>query len=67
MEEQMDVENVKDDNGKDEGMMKKLNGEKKTQPILVYVLLQIWFATHASFSLQTVYNLPVMKDIFPQA
>lgn len=29
MEEQMNMENVKDDNGKDGGMMKMLNGERK--------------------------------------
>lgn len=28
--------------------------KKKNQPILVYVLLQIWFAADASISLQTV-------------
>lgn len=55
MEEQMNVENAKDDNGKDGVMMKMLNGKKKNQPpILVYVLLQICFAADASISLQTV-------------
>jgi len=67
MEEQINVENVEDSNGKDGRIMKMPSGENKKKtnpnPSQVYLsVLHILFATDASISLQTVQNLAIMNE-----